>query len=340
MRTKSKIAFVSAWGLPISESKDPFCALLLHELIQHGFTVLPEYDSNVNLIVALEHDPLILKKISAQVTRFLVIFEPRIVNPMEYSTKIRSSYTEIFVISPFFKVDESDIQFNYGRALPSIEGKTRNQVHAKKVQTVGLVNANKFSFVDGEMYTLRAKTILHLASEPNLNILVAGAGWKDSKFAQFITQLKCYLKTFRYSKFSSLTHFRNPVNHPEIKFLGSVESAISFLSTVDVALVIENERTYVSEKLFNAIAAGATPIYVGPRLNLMGIPPEIAIECEPNIFSIKDAIGSLDSNKQRAVRQAGLTWLDSLDCKSRWTIESSAIDLASKVNNFFVRGLL
>ena len=51
--------------------------------------------------------------------------------------------------------------------------------------------------------------------------------------------------------------------------LGELENA---------TLVIENEKTYLSEKLFNALLAGCIPIYIGPELTKFKLPRGIAIE--------------------------------------------------------------
>ena len=52
------------------------------------------------------------------------------------------------------------------------------------------------------------------------------------------------------------------------------------------ALVIENELSYMSEKLFDAFFAGCIPIYIGPDIAHYGIPKGLVIQCKPTVTSL------------------------------------------------------
>ena len=54
------------------------------------------------------------------------------------------------------------------------------------------------------------------------------------------------------------------------------------------AIIIENEADFVSEKLFDAIAAKCVPIYVGPDLSKYKKLSRCIIQLEPNLNKIVD----------------------------------------------------
>jgi hypothetical protein len=51
---------------------------------------------------------------------------------------------------------------------------------------------------------------------------------------------------------------------------------------------MENEASYVSEKLFDALVYGCIPIYVGPNLEEFGIPQNVAFKIESNSTDVLD----------------------------------------------------
>jgi hypothetical protein len=70
---------------------------------------------------------------------------------------------------------------------------------------------------------------------------------------------------------------------------------MELLGKTKYSLVIENSANYVSEKLFEAAVTGNVSIYVGPPLELFGI-PKIAIQVQPNVESICKAIRTIREN--------------------------------------------
>jgi hypothetical protein len=60
------------------------------------------------------------------------------------------------------------------------------------------------------------------------------------------------------------------------------------ISAYKYSVVIENEASYVSEKLFEALFAGCIPKYVGPNLREFDFPAGLVIEVEANISAIRE----------------------------------------------------
>ena len=59
---------------------------------------------------------------------------------------------------------------------------------------------------------------------------------------------------------------------------GIVYDKHALIQQAKFTLIIENEDTYCSEKIFDSIINGSIPIYLGPRLNEIGLPEDIAIQ--------------------------------------------------------------
>ena len=66
----------------------------------------------------------------------------------------------------------------------------------------------------------------------------------------------------------SLTEAFSQFSYHYPSYKGRVENKLLELSKFKYAIVIENEADFVSEKLFDAIAAKCVPIYVGPDLSM------------------------------------------------------------------------
>jgi hypothetical protein len=86
-----------------------------------------------------------------------------------------------------------------------------------------------------------------------------------------------------------------------------------------IIVVIENSRTYISEKFFDAHDSGAIVIYSGAQLSKFGIPNSAAIQIEPNALKISEAIEYIQSlsikeqydlmkSQQRAIHSVAEDW--------------------------------
>jgi hypothetical protein len=62
------------------------------------------------------------------------------------------------------------------------------------------------------------------------------------------------------------------------------------MSDFKVAVVIENSRDVMTEKLFDAFFAGCIPVYVGPTLEKFDIPANLYIRADANVGSVSSAV--------------------------------------------------
>jgi hypothetical protein len=139
-----------------------------------------------------------------------------------------------------------------------------------------MVNADKLSFIKGEMYSLRRISMRALPLD------TYGIGWENSflkKCKILIGELQIVIANNLLPNWAaSKGWFSRPRN-----FKGSVINKILTMEEYRHALVIENDCSFVSEKLFDALFAGCIPVYVGADLKALNVPPGLVFEATPTI---------------------------------------------------------
>jgi hypothetical protein len=249
--------------------------------------------------------------------RTLIRVEPVVVNPFQYQERIQNKYESIVVISPNELKGPRNLYWKSGY----IDFEKIENISSDNRTGIALINENKFSFVPGSNYKLRKKVIDGFI-ENKLPLNLAGMNWDNGyawHFRKQASALRTAIKNHQGVALSQ-TQFRLKVESPWINYAGRVESAQAFLAKSKFAIVIENDSTYVSEKLLNALIAGCIPIYSGPPLSIYGIPSEVALNVgkQPNEF----VSAYLDTPilELEKVRRLGQNWIHSEDARKRWSV--------------------
>jgi len=280
---------------------------------------------SANFAICFNHtkenlEKVILSRIPVK-NRVLIMLECKQILPAMHNPKVLKEYGVIFAPSQNWAKDFSKFIFKYPFYLQS----TGNIPPLENRQFMfGIIQRNKFSCLNGELYTLRRSVIKNIGYD---KIAVRGEGWNIPIVIQFLSYMKIvyyYLKIVNWSSVKFIPRFliRNNKFTP-------VLNKQEFLAQVKVAIVIENSADYVSEKIFDCFRAGTVPIYVGPPLIDFGIPPEVAIQCEPNVDSILTAINSIDSFNLLEIVAKGQEFLKSSG--GRWDESNSMKRLADKL---------
>jgi hypothetical protein len=255
----------------------------LERFLSHAGLLTAEFSITDSLFVCLDIDRAALRFIRKhkvpQNQAILVRNEPKVVCPANY----RPSY-----ISKFGKVIE------VGRPETGLSSATRwpqnwpnhltkaseglDQNRSKLV----MVNADKLSFVKGEMYSLRR------ASMSSLPVDTFGIGW-DNSFLKKSKILEGELLIALAGRIlPHLPAARGWFSRPQ-NFQGKVIDKISTMEKYKHALIIENDCSFVSEKLFDALFAGCIPVYVGGDLKSLNMPPGLVFEADPSIDGLLKA---------------------------------------------------
>lgn len=223
--------------------------------------------------------------------RFLIATEPQIVNPIQFSNRVLGKFNRVIVPSSHYPRGENINVWKGGYYLP-----TRNE--AALVSNDGLrhgcaiVNENKFSCVRGSNYALRTEVILR-ALKSGVELTIAGKNWArgflwtSAKIVHhFFIALRA--KRLNVSLRSLILVLGFSLVRKDIypQFIGTVEDSIEFLSKFKVAIVIENESSAVSEKLYAALSAGCQCVYVGPPLDPEDFPKGFLFPSKPTTIEV------------------------------------------------------
>lgn len=252
-----------------------------------------------------------------QVKKALVCVEPKAVNPLQYRPNVQAMFDIIFApeaLPPpgtsLKRMDRSSRFNNWqrGRLFPwSLPG----ELDRDKASAAAIINENKFSLVPGALYWLRT-SLLRQVRKANFSIHVAGANWSRGWWWTIAKQVHAFVLCVRTGTPPDLIHLVPKLkNHKNLKIIGPVESAVAFLEKYRVAVVIENEATYTSEKLFNALLAGCVCVYVGPDLRQEDFPKGFLV---PATRSASDIISKIDfalSQRSTITSDQIRSWLSS-----------------------------
>jgi len=164
------------------------------------------------------------------------------------------------------------------------EWDTRFLGRSERQENIVAINANKWSAVPGELYSLRRQCY---AADPRIDLY--GRGWDEGKAQTLIRVLKENLIAIRFGVLPKAGNIKHAFHAPA-NYMGEAKDKMEILSKHKVSLVIENCESYMSEKLVDALLAGCIPVYVGANPKLFGIPDDLYIRAEANPRSVKRGI--------------------------------------------------
>lgn len=233
--------------------------------------------------------------------RVLIRTEPFVVSPDSYN----SCYVGRFdlVISMGTVGPEGGRVLGWPQVFGSLSDPRLPELADRFDQPV-MVASDKISFVVGELYSLRRRALFGI---PELALF--GFAWGNRIHIKALKVMKEFVIALRsgakLSPFAMQYFFKHPRSYQ-----GQVENKRKTICRYRYCVVIENEATYVSEKLFDALFAGCIPIYVGPKLQTFGFPAGLVVEVEGSVSSIREGIATargLDFVKWEELRVRFLT---------------------------------
>ncbi len=253
----------------------------------HSIVSLQE---NPDVIVFMNNHPRLLKKIKREnwgVKKVLVMWEPKIARSSNFGKYIHE-FDYVFSPSPLWISGKKVSYFSWPQG-PKVSGNSPLVDWKLREDKVLLFQSNKFSFAKGELYSLRREVL----QKCHDSLILYGKNWNNRR--QTVVELvKSLLRQLSWGKLNDFSLpkkvFINSHNYG-----GYVNDKMELLGKTKYSLVIENSANYVSEKLFEAAVTGNVSIYVGPPLELFGI-PKIAIQAQPNVESICKAIRTIREN--------------------------------------------
>lgn len=193
----------------------------------------------------------------------LMLWEPQTVNPWSYQKKVMSKFQ--LVISCGQQRSQNLRIHNF--ILHPYDFETRIIDESKRDKNFVIINSAKFSANKKSLYGLRRK-ILKSLDKNHIQFVLFGDNWHMKKTKELKERVWAVRKELSANRLPSLTEAFSQFFYRYPSYKGNVEDKLVALSQFKYAIVIENEADFVSEKLFDAIAAKCVPIYVGPDLSM------------------------------------------------------------------------
>jgi len=250
-------------------------------LISRGLNVV-EAPESADIYLAIDHtktDRRLLEE-RRKLEKFSVLFrsEPKCVLPEAYKDETEALYDAVVSFGKPAGVARSSHWPQYWlkeELLP------RSDEHRSERPV--MINANKLNLSKSELYTLRRKCVVEIGS-----VDLFGESWNSNLISRLKTLLIEILKDPIRHLAAMRIHSRYWFKKWPVTIAPNNKQEI--LRGYKRTLVIENDCTYMSEKLFDALIAGCIPIYVGPSVADYGIPENLVIEVEPTVMGVASGV--------------------------------------------------
>lgn len=243
---------------------------LLYEELNAAGAELHTYDKGdpgrADLLIFFDHNQELLdRSVAAGVPkgrRVLVLWEVEAVLPGQYRQAVWEQYGRVVTL-------RQDLAEKYGFEriyYPQVREQAGDLPGFDGRKFLTLINANKYSYVEGELYSLRRRAIDYFEKSPAGGFDLYGAGWNANPFLRH--------------PLGAAEHFKNAVKYGRTgSFLadllaapfaqhsadrGTVRDKCAALAGYRFAICFENVATQFSEKLFDTMACGTLPVYKGP----------------------------------------------------------------------------
>jgi hypothetical protein len=243
-----------------------------------GHQILRDVDEGPDIVVCVDYkrsDMKIVRRAKLNnVPCVLMVNEPKVVIPQN------SNEGTLRMFDRIVRIGRPD-------SLPMVRwAQTWRELNSNlsRMEKVVLVNADKWSFVPGQLYWLRAALAVKHDS-----IDVFGPGWDRSFLVRFSHRVFEFMRTLAAKQRPSLSGSSYVLAKP-LSYKGTVADKVRQMANYKISLVIENSQELLTEKLFDAWFAGCIPVYVGPDLEKFGLPEDLVITCDPSVTSVQRAV--------------------------------------------------
>jgi hypothetical protein len=302
-----------------SPENDPtgFAHIFKEELRVQGFDETLKFEK-ADIIYAFDHPRLFSKTLSAlkgsKAQKVLLRFEPPAVNPILYSKNTLRHYDKVLSMGgtkhlgvseqvihwPYFshpnpaKPNQDEILDSKSISFSSFGGNGDRRIK------LSMIVSNKVAWSKPSNYKLRRDLILKAV---DYGLSCYGMGWQSSRTFRLATNLRLYLFFLSQRQFVNPLHVVENLFFPKQKSISTIVNKFDVLTNSDFHLVIENSSNYVSEKLLDALVAGAVPIYIGPDLKPYGIPTTCVITPKNDVGDVIKALQNLKGLNLETIRE-------------------------------------
>ena len=285
----------------------------------------------------------------------LVLLEPEAVYPLQYRDRILRKYS--LILRPgnparYEKLGEFigwPYEVNANPLTPSRQGPSLKKVVLKnsrmglfefdnwinRPQYITLINSNKVSASPVENYSLRR----HFAHNIDSKLLsVYGDLWNSTLWKKFRHRIEILFFSLIYGQIPSLRNTYGQVfwRYPAAK--GLIDDKHAVLQKTKFNIVIENDPSYVSEKIFDSMINGCIPLYLGPSISNDLIPFNTYINLPVQPQQLIDSLQSIESEEIEAILNSIHGFVRSSLFTTIWEKDAVFLKLGKEIANHFGGG--
>jgi hypothetical protein len=323
---------------------------LVDALSQKGFRLTESFPAD--FYISINHNPKMYRRFRKSgglaKNSALVMLEPRAVYPSQYRKGVMDLYS--IVITPgnpsSNSIPEKFIPWPYESIANPLNPTGADFDLKKQVQAsmenlcfdykkwsgrkyfLTMVNANKVSPVKEENYTLRRI----YAKQLDKNFLsVFGGLWNSSMLSKVLHRLSVLLFAMRNRILPNLIHIYGNLHWKFPTSRGSVADKQKVLQASKYSLIIENDKSYVSEKLMDSLINGSIPVYFGPDLPHFIVPKNLYLILPQKPRDLLPMLLNLTEADIRNYLDNILAFVSSPNFYSRWEKKTVYSQIASEI---------
>jgi len=331
-------------------------SILSEYLQKSGLNVT--HDSFSDFLISINHNPRLYRDFMKQGGRpsqtVLIRLEPESVFPLQYKQAILDGYG--LIITPGSTKDFLDpkkfvawpYQYNLNPNNPNILDPSLDSILSNpswqdlfiyenwksRPRKLVMIAANKVSPTKNANYSIRRKLAKGMSPE---DLEVYGPLW-GGKFGDKVyhrlavmgTNLRQGIAPHPISVYGNLlTHYSTA--------RGPVDNKHAILKQARFSLVVENSNHYVSEKIIDTMINGSIPIYVGPKLEDVGLPSTIAIRSSGKREEVLEIMRKFDSKSISPILDEIREFFEGSTFLETWTGASTYEKLSRQLSNYFLK---
>ena len=286
-----------------------------------GYHLLDDLSELPDIVLVIDWDESFSATISRAmrlgIQRVLVMHEPTVVIPKYHRADFRSLFTKILEVGR----PSSNTVLHWPQ-----NWNTDFFDNDERLERMVAISSNKYSFVPGELYSLRAKAYSEIDA-----LDLFGRGWDRAPGAVAAKLVKELLIASRDCNRSSWHCVRSSFLHPQ-NYIGHSPNKLATLSNYRYTLAIENSLEFMSEKLVDGILAGSMPIYVGPPAESFGIPESLVFQAAPTLESIKLAHKRAAESDKDLWKRAAKSWIEDPSTRDKWEAKNCNARILESLN--------
>jgi hypothetical protein len=257
------------------------------------------------------NEPLYMRCVTAGLTAeqlVLFAFEPPVVVPEHGDAQTRAKFGRVFTHDDRLVDGERVRKLRYPQAKELQKWLPTNEDR----RFLTLINANKYSSGQGELYGMRRQAIRHFESS-GLDFHLYGYDWDRGRRLFGRPEVR---RAIESHEVFGLARDWWRAGKPYPSYRGSVHDKYAVLKEFRFSICFENQGDlpgYITEKIFDCFVCGTVPIYLGAPNISSYLPKESFIDMSeiPGFDALERLLLALGPRELADLRRAGTEYVKS-----------------------------